>query len=245
MEQLLQLKNISAGYGGLNVLEKVSMKFDEGEIVAIMGPNGAGKSTVLKTVFGMTDVSGGSILWRDKKIKPVAHQVVQMGVAYVPQGRRVFKYLSVHENLEIGAFIVKDKNEVKRRIEEVMELFPDLKTKRKEKSGNLSGGQQQMLAIARGLMTDPHILMLDEPTLGLSPKLVKVVFAKIKEINEARKMCVVIVEHNLKSLLGIVDRAYVLDKGKLVIEDTAEGLANSDMLGRVFLGTYNGSSTNN
>lgn len=238
-EILLKLKNINAGYGHLRILHDVSLQIDEGEVVAIMGPNGAGKSTVLKTVFGMTEVEGGSVQWRERKINPVPHEVVRMGVSYVPQGRRVFKYLSVEENLEIGGYTVKDKKEVKRRIDEVMEIFPDLRKKRKEKSINLSGGQQQMLAIARGLMTDPHILLLDEPTLGLSPKLVKAVFTKIKEINERRHMAVVIVEHNLKSLLGIVDRAYVLDKGKIVIEDTAESLASSDALERVFLGTYN------
>ncbi len=238
-EVLLKLKNIDAGYGHLRILHDVNVQIDEGEVVAIMGPNGAGKSTVLKTVFGMTEIEGGSVQWREKKINPVPHEVVRMGVSYVPQGRRVFKYLTVEENLEIGGYTVKDKKEVKRRIEEVMDIFPDLKKKRKEKSGNLSGGQQQMLAVARGLMTDPHILLLDEPTLGLSPKLVKDAFAKIKEINERRNMAVVIVEHNLKSLLGIVDRAYVLDKGRVVIEDTAESLASSDALERVFLGTYN------
>ena len=238
-EILLKLKDIDAGYGNLRILHDVNVQIDEGEVVAIMGPNGAGKSTVLKTIFGMTEIEGGSVQWRENKIKPVPHEVVRMGISYVPQGRRVFKYLTVEENLEIGGYTVKDKKEVKRRIEEVMDVFPDLNKKRKEKSGNLSGGQQQMLAIARGLMTDPHVLLLDEPTLGLSPKLVKDAFAKIKEINERRKMAVVIVEHNLKSLLGIVDRAYVLDKGRVVIEDTAEGLASSDDLEKVFLGTYN------
>lgn len=238
-ETLLQLKHIDAGYGHLRILHDVSVQIDEGEVVAIMGPNGAGKSTVLKTIFGMTEIEAGSVQWREKQIKPVPHEVVRMGVSYVPQGRRVFKYLTVEENLEIGGYTVKDKKEVKRRIDEVMEIFPDLRTKRKESSGNLSGGQQQMLAVARGLMTDPHILLLDEPTLGLSPKLVKEVFAKIKEINERRNMAIVIVEHNLKSLLGIVDRAYVLDKGKVVIEDTAEHLATTDDLEKVFLGTYN------
>ena len=230
---------MNAGYGHLRILHDVSLQIDEGEVVAIMGPNGAGKSTVLKTIFGMTQIEGGSVQWREKKIAPVPHEVVRMGVSYVPQGRRVFKYLTVEENLEIGGYTVKDKKEVRRRIEEVMEIFPDLRTKRKERSGDLSGGQQQMLAIARGLMTDPHVLLLDEPTLGLSPKLVKEAFAKIKEINERRKMAVVIVEHNLKSLLGIVDRAYVLDKGRVVIEDTAEHLAATNDLEKVFLGTYN------
>jgi len=133
-EILLQLKGMNAGYGGLRILHDVNIQVDEGEVVAIMGPNGAGKSTVLKTFFGMTEIQSGSVKWRDKKIDPVPHEVVRMGVSYVPQGRRVFRYLTVEENLEIGAYVVKDKKEVRRRIEEVMDIFPDLKAKRKEKT---------------------------------------------------------------------------------------------------------------
>ena len=148
----------------------------------------------------------------------------------------MFRHLSVEENLEICGYTVKNKAETKRRIGELMEMFPVLKAKRKAKSGTLSGGQQQMLAIARGLMTEPKVLLLDEPSLGLAPKIVKEVFAKIKEINLRHKTAIVIVEHNLKSLLEIVDRAYVLDKGKVVAEDTGKAIINSDILERVFLG---------
>jgi len=215
-EILLQLRNVSVHYGGVKALDGVDVSLDEGEIVALMGPNGAGKSTILKTIFGLAPIHSGKVLWHEKEITPISHEVVQRGISFVPQGRRVFGNLTVKENLGIGGFIVGDKKELKRRIEEVMETFPMLKQKRKAKAGTLSGGQQQMLALARGLMTEPKILLLDEPSLGLSPKIVKEVFAKIKEINDKHKTAIMVVEHNVQSLLEVVHRAYVLDKGKVV-----------------------------
>lgn len=239
-EILLQLKNIHVHYGGVKALDGVDFELDEGEVVALMGPNGAGKSTVLKAIFGLAPVDplagGGQILWHDKILKPVPHQVVGLGISFVPQGRRVFSHLTVVENLEMGGFAVRDKKELRRRMAEVMETFPVLKRKQKMKSGALSGGEQQMLALARGLMTDPKVLLLDEPSLGLAPKIVKEVFAKIKDINERHKTAIVIVEHNIKSLLEIVHRGYVLDKGKVVAKDTALKLLKSDILEKVFLG---------
>ena len=201
-----------------------------------MGPDGGGKTTALKAVFGLAKLDGGKILWHQSPISPIPYEMVNLGISFVPQGRRVFRHLTVKENLEIGGYTVKNKTEIKRRISELMEMFPVLKAKRKAKSGTLSGGQQQMLAIARGLMTEPKVLLLDEPSLGLAPKIVKEVFAKIKEINLRHKTAIVIVEHNLKSLLEIVDRAYVLDKGKVVATDTGKAIINSDILERVFLG---------
>ena len=235
-ETLLQLQNISVHYGGVKALDGVDISLDEGEIVALMGPNGAGKSTILKTIFGLAPIHSGKVLWHEKEIKPISHEVVQRGIAFVPQGRRVFGNLTVEENLEIGGFIVGDKQELKRRIAEVMETFPVLRQKRKAKAGTLSGGQQQMLALARGLMTDPKILLLDEPSLGLAPKIVKEVFAKIKEINEKQKTAIMVVEHNIKSLLEIAHRAYVLDKGKVVIKNTADRILESDVLEKIFMG---------
>jgi branched-chain amino acid transport system ATP-binding protein len=234
-EQLLRLENISVNYGGVHALKDVSLSFDEGEIVALMGPNGAGKSTVLKAVFGLVKTVQGKVLWHEKEIKPVSYEVVKLGISFVPQGRRVFRYLTVKENLELGGITIKSKNILKERIEEVLDLFPDLKIKLNEKTGNLSGGQQQMVAIARGLITDPKLLLLDEPSLGLAPKIVKEVFEKIKEINEKRKMAIVIVEHNIKSILSITNRAYILDKGVLVHTGVGEEILKDNILEKVFL----------
>jgi len=238
-EILLQLQEISVHYGGVKALDGIDASLDEGEIVALMGPNGAGKSTILKVIFGLAPIHSGKVLWHEKAFEPISYQVAQRGIAFIPQGRRVFTHLTVEENLEIGGFTVRNKNELKRRIEEVMEIFPILKQKRKAKSGALSGGQQQMLALGRGLMTDPKVLLLDEPSLGLAPKVVKEVFAKIKEINEKHKTAILVVEHNIKSLLGIVHRAYILDKGKVVAEGFPDKLLASDILERVFIGKMN------
>jgi branched-chain amino acid transport system ATP-binding protein len=232
-ETLLQLKDIHVHYGGVKALDGATVAIDEGEVVALMGPNGAGKSTVLKAIFGLAPIESGQVLWEGQSFTPVSHEVVARGVSFVPQGRRVFRHLTVYENLEIGGM---NQPQRKERIENVLEIFPALKPKLKAKSGSLSGGQQQMLAIARGLMTDPKILLLDEPSLGLSPKIVKEVFAKIKEVNERRRTAIVVVEHNLKSLLEITDRAYVLDKGRVKAEGNPGELISSGILEKVFLG---------
>lgn len=235
-ETLLELRDIKVSYGGVRALDGISISIDEGEVVALMGPNGAGKSTVLKAIFGLAPIQSGKVLWEGKEFSPASYEVVNRGICFVPQGRRVFKDLTVYENIEIGGYTIKNKKYREERIKDVLEFFPALKTKIKEKSGNLSGGQQQMLAIARGLMVDPKILLLDEPSLGLSPKIVKEVFAKIKEINQKRKMAIVVVEHNLKSLLEITDRAYVLDKGRVYTEGKPEKIIKTGVLEKVFLG---------
>lgn len=235
-EMLLQLKDIHVHYGGVKALDGASVEIDEGEVVALMGPNGAGKSTILKTIFGLAPIESGKVLWEEKEFKPISHEVVHKGISFVPQGRRVFKHLTVQENLEIGGWMIKSAHERKERIANVLELFPALKGKLKAKSGTLSGGQAQMLAIARGLMTDPKVLLLDEPSLGLAPKIVKEVFTKIKEINEKRKMSIVVVEHNLKSLLEITNRAYILAKGKVVAHGEPKELLGTGILEKVFLG---------
>mgnify|MGYP001592965685 CR=1 FL=1 len=235
-EILLQLQNISVHYGGVKALDGVDISLDEGEIVALMGPNGAGKSTILKTIFGLAPIHSGKVLWHEKAFEPISYQVAQRGIAFVPQGRRVFSHLTVEENLEIGGFVLRGNKELRRRIEAVMQIFPVLRQKRKAGAGILSGGQQQMLALARGLMTDPKVLLLDEPSLGLAPKIVKEVFAKIKEINEKHKTAIMVVEHNIKSLLEIAHRAYVLDKGKIVAKDTSQKLLESGVLEKIFMG---------
>lgn len=235
-EVLLKVDDVYVHYGGVKALDGASVAVDEGEIVALMGPNGAGKSTVLKSIFGLAPIDTGKVLWHENEVKPVSYEMVERGISFVPQGRRVFKHLTVKENLEVGGYVIKDQKIIKRRMEDVLDLFPMLRTKLKEKSSSLSGGQQQMLAIARGLMVDPKVLLLDEPSLGLAPKIVKEVFAKIKEINEKTKMAIVVVEHNIKSLFEIAQRAYVLDKGKVVISDSPSNIINSNVLERVFLG---------
>jgi branched-chain amino acid transport system ATP-binding protein len=235
-EVLLALKNIHVHYGGVKALDGVDMEIDEGEIVALLGPNGAGKSTILKVIFGLVPISVGQVFWHGESFTPISHEVTERGIAFVPQGRRVFSRLTVEENLEIGGFTIRSKQEFKRRIDEVMEIFPVLKRKRKLKSGALSGGEQQMLAFGRGLMTEPKILLLDEPSLGLAPKIVKEVFQKIKEINEKHKTAIMVVEHNIKSLLEIASRVYVLDKGRLAVHGKPEDVLKGDILHRVFLG---------
>src|SRR3989344_3571306 len=238
-EILFQLKGVHVHYGGVKALDGVDIAIDEGEIVALMGPNGAGKSTALKAIFGLSSIYSGSILWHEKAVTPLSYEMARRGIVFIPQGRRVFANLTVMENLELGGFAVGDKNELKRRIEEVVEIFPDLKAKIKTKAGTLSGGQQQMLALARGLMADPKILLLDEPSLGLAPKLVKEVFAKIKEINEKHKVAIMVVEHNIKSLLNIAHRAYVLDKGKVVFSGNAQEVIGEKAVQKFFLNIEN------
>ena len=181
---LLKLNAVTVQYGGIHALENVSLAINEGEIIALMGPNGAGKSTILKAIFGLAPVTGGTFFWHEEPFVPVSHRVVSRGISYVPQGRQIFNSLTVYENLEVGGYTVTDKDELKRRIKEATDIFPILLAKQNEKAYTLSGGQQQMLAIARGLMTDPKILLLDEPSLGLSPKLVTMVFDLIRTINE-------------------------------------------------------------
>lgn len=233
---LLKLENVETHYGSLKVLDGVSMSLGAGEIVALMGPNGAGKSTVLKSIFGLAPMTGGHIYFHGDKIKPVPHEVVQAGIAFVPQGRRVFAHLTVEENLEMGGFVVRDRTELKRRVHEVMETFPMLRHKRDDLSCTLSGGQQQLLALARGLMTQPQILLLDEPTLGLSPIVVKEIFDAIRLINERHGTTILVVEHNVKTLLNFVSRAYVLVGGQNFAEGEPGQLEKSGVLEEAFLG---------
>jgi branched-chain amino acid transport system ATP-binding protein len=235
-DTLLQLKNVCVKYGGIQALSGVSIKIDEGQIVALMGPNGAGKSTVLKTIFALTKIDSGDVYWNEVRIDLKPHEVAELGIAFVPQGKRVFPNLSVFENIEIGGHAIVNKKVLRERLDEVLNIFPALSTKLQQKAGLLSGGQQQMVAIARGLITDPKLLLLDEPSLGLSPKMVQEVFEKIREINARRKTAIIIVEHNIKSLLAVADWAYVLDKGVVVSEGVGADFLQNDTLEKVFMG---------
>ena len=234
---LLELENISVHYGGVVALDGVSLGVGEGEIVALMGPNGAGKSTVLKAIFGLATLSSGSIFWRQRRLDVQSHEMVNLGLAFVPQGRRVFTQLSIEDNLDLGCLYLRDPAEKRRRREEVMELFPVLHDKRRDKARAMSGGEQQMLAIGRGLMADPTTLLLDEPTLGLAPNVVKEMLGKIVEINDKRNTSILVVEHNIRSILDVASRVYVLDKGKIAHDGTPDSVQESDILTKVFLGT--------
>ena len=234
-ETLLQLKNAAVHYGGVKALDGVSVAINAGEIVALMGPNGAGKSTVLKAIFGLAPLAQGEVLWHNERLAPVPHEMVARGICFVPQGRQIFKHLTVYENLELGGYALPNKDDVAKNIDEVLTIFPALRARLREDAGLLSGGQQQMLTIARGLVSDPRVLLLDEPSLGLSPKMVKEVFALVKEINQLRGIAVFVVEHSIASVLSIADRAYVLAHGRVVIDAPAASLIGTDALEKVFL----------
>lgn len=224
---LLQLTNISVEYDGIHALKNVSLSFEAEKITALMGPNGAGKSTVLKALFGLTKYSRGSISFQQNEIQPVPYEMIERGVVFVPQGRRIFPQLSVEDNLLMGGLGLSSEL-LYERYQQMYALFPALKPKRKHLAKTLSGGQQQMVAMGRALMTQPKILLLDEPTLGLSPKMVHEVFDAILKMNRELQLTVVVVEHNLKSLFSIIDHCIVLARGEVVIDGSpAEVLKNS------------------
>ena len=235
-EQTLKLVDISVRYGAVAALDRVSVEVRAGEMAAVMGPNGAGKSTVLKAVMGLAPVAEGDVFWRGAKLMAATHQIVKEGIAFVPQGRRVFTHLTIDENLEMGCLYLNDRAEKQRRLDAVMELFPVLHQKRRDLASQMSGGQQQMLALGRGLMAGPEMLLLDEPTLGLAPRIVKEVFEKVSEINQRLQTSILVVEHNIKGVLDIVDRAYVLNKGRVVHDGTPQSVRDTDILTQVFLG---------
>ena len=233
---LLELVDVSVHYGPVQALEQATLGVREGEVVAVMGPNGAGKSTVLKAIMGLAPVVAGDIYWREKPLTAATHEIVKEGIAFVPQGRRVFTHLTIEENLEMGCLYLGDRTEKERRLDAVMELFPILHQKRRDVASQMSGGQQQMLALGRGLMAGPEALLLDEPTLGLAPIVVKEVFEKVAEISERLGTTIFVVEHNIKGVLDIVDRVYVLDMGRVVHTGTPESVLETDILTQVFLG---------
>lgn len=219
---MLQITNLKSGYNGTEILHKINFKARPAEIVAIIGPNGAGKSTLLKSIFSLCEVYSGKIFFKDKDITRLStHELIYEGVSYVPQGRQVFSDLTIKENLEMGAFILKEQETVKRNIEDVFAKFPFLKQKQDDYAFALSGGQQQMLAIARGLMQSPELLLLDEPSLGLAPKTMKEVFDKIVKINK-EGIAIIIVEQNAKQAVKIADRTYILEDGRIALEGGKE-----------------------
>ncbi len=233
---LLEIKDLEVFYGVIQALKGISFFVDEGEIITLIGANGAGKTTTMQSVIGLIPKKAGTVTYNGENITHTpAHKLVGKGMAQVPEGRRIFQELTVYENLLMGAFLNKDKKEIKDDIERIYTLFPRLKERKSQIAGTLSGGEQQMLAMGRALMSKPKLLMLDEPSMGLSPLLVDEVFSLIKEINKDGTT-ILLVEQNAGKSLAISDRAYVLENGKIVLTGTGKELMESDMVKKAYLG---------
>ena len=233
---MLTLNNVSVGYKGLPAVQDVSFRIDEGEIVSLIGSNGAGKSTIVKTIAGLLHPWKGEILFKDAPIhRTPPYDIVKIGISMVPEGRRLFGRLSVLDNLLLGAYAVRSKADVEKYLQSVFDLFPILKERQGQRSETFSGGEQQQLAIGRGLMSNPSLLILDEPSLGLSPKLVSEIFAIVRDIN-ARGVTVLLVEQNVFEALDVSSRAYVLQTGRIVMEGKGQELLKSDMVREAYLG---------
>lgn len=231
---MLELKNIIAGYGHKKVLQDVSAVLKDNTITVIMGPNGAGKSTLLKAAYGLLKTTSGDILLDDKKITPSPQMLVEKGIFMVPQGQRVFRHMTVRENIELAAHFWKNRSQFPLRLNEVLQHFPDLEERLDCLAGNLSGGQQQMVALARGLLNRPKMVFMDEPSIGLAPKLINDTFRKLKEIKDNMGTSFVIVEHNLKTLLPLTDWAYILEQGRVIYDGPSEGKILEKMLAATF-----------
>ncbi len=232
----LEADDIHAGYGKIEVLHGASIRASAGEIICIIGPNGSGKSTLLKTVFGLLKPTSGAVRFNGTDITRVEpEQKVRLGIAFIPQGRNVFPSLTVRENLEMGGTALADEKAVRRAIEEALEDYPLLKRKIRDRAGNLSGGEKQILSLARADMVKPGLILMDEPSIGLSPRMIDEVYAKISDINR-RGATFAIVEQNAKKALGIAHRGYVLDLGRTRLEDTGPGLLNNEEVKKLYLG---------
>ena len=233
---MLNVDGIHVYYGAIHALQGVSFHLEEGEIVALIGANGAGKSTILNTISGLYHPAQGTIKYKDEDISEVQPQnIVQKGIIQIPEGRKIFVSLSVWENLEMGAYTVKDKKVILERIDAMFQRFPRLKERRNQPGGTLSGGEQQMLAIARGLMSAPQLLLLDEPSMGLAPILVEQIFDIIRDIND-QGTSVLLVEQNAQMALAIADRGYVLDTGKMTMDGEAHTLLENPKVMSAYLG---------
>ncbi len=233
---LLTIENLHVRYGNVEALHGINLHVDEGEIVTILGANGAGKSTTLMSVSGLVKPSEGRISYKNQDLNTLhAHNIVKMGISQVPEGRRVFGTLTVQENLNLGAFTLTDKKKIAKNQDWIFSLFPRLHERREQLSGTLSGGEQQMLAIARSLMGSPDLILLDEPSLGLAPILVKSIFSTIKEISRSG-VTILLVEQNARAALKLADRAYVLEVGHTVLEGTASDLLKNPEVSKAYLG---------
>ena len=234
MSVTLQVKDLNAGYGKIPVLRDVSLHVDEGEVVAVIGPNGAGKTTLLKTISGLITPTSGEISFQGQSIQGmVPHEVAKAGISHIPEGRRLFANMTVMENLVMGGYA--RRHDLEAALEDVLEMFPVLRERRKQKAKDLSGGQKQMLAVSRGLVSRPILLMLDEPSLGLAPMLVDSIYEKLHLLRE-RGLTVLLVEQNVNYALDLSTRAYVLENGRVAMEGSSKELANSDHVKRHYLG---------
>ena len=233
---MLEVKNLHVSYGMIDAVKGIDFQVNDGEIVSLIGANGAGKTTTMHTLSDLLKAKEGTILLDGKDLTKVkANKIVGMGLVQVPEGRRVFTQMSVEENLQLGAYLRHDKSEIAKDFRHVYELFPRLEERKKQLAGTLSGGEQQMLAMARALMSKPKVLLMDEPSMGLSPLLVKEIFAIIKDINKAGTT-IFVVEQNAKMALEIADHAYVMETGKIVLSGTGKELAASSEVQKAYLG---------
>ena len=233
---MLEIKDIEVFYGVIQAIKGISFEVNEGEVIALIGANGAGKTTILHTITGLLSPKKGSVIFEGKDITKVpAHKIVSLGMAHVPEGRRVFAELSVYQNLKMGAYTRKDKAEIAQTLEMVYKRFPRLEERKNQLAGTLSGGEQQMLAMGRALMSHPKIIVMDEPSMGLSPILVNEIFDIIQEVS-AGGTTVLLVEQNAKKALSIADRAYLLETGKIVLDGDAKELMNDDSIKKAYLG---------
>ena len=233
---MLEIKDLEVFYGMIQAIKGISFEVNQGEVIALIGANGAGKTTTLQTITGMLQAKKGHIIFEGTDITKVpGHKIVSMGMAHVPEGRRVFSHLTVYENLKLGAFTRKDKNEIEETLQKVYKSFPRLEERKNQLAGTLSGGEQQMLAMGRALMYKPRIILMDEPSMGLSPIFVEEIFRIIREISAAGTT-VLLVEQNAKKALSIADRAYVLETGNIVLSGDAEELMNNESIKKAYLG---------
>ena len=233
---MLEVKDLEVYYGMIQAIKGVSFHVDQGEVIALIGANGAGKTTILHTVTGLLSPKKGSVIFEGQEVTKIpAHKIVSLGMAHVPEGRRVFAELSVYENLKMGAYTRKDKSEIEENLQKIYERFPRLKERKNQMAGTLSGGEQQMLAMGRALMSQPKIILMDEPSMGLSPILVNEIFDIIQEVSKSGTT-VLLVEQNAKKALSIADRAYVLETGKIALEGRAEDLLRDNSIKKAYLG---------
>ena len=233
---MLEVNNLNVFYGAIHALKGISLTVGDGELVSLIGANGAGKTTTLHAISGLLPIASGSILLDGKELQKVpSHKIISLGLAHVPEGRHVFARMTVEENLRMGAYIQRDQKSIQKNLDKVYEYFPRLKERWKQLAGTLSGGEQQMLATGRALMTDPTIVLMDEPSMGLSPLLVKEIFSIIETLHRTG-ITILLVEQNAKMALAVSDRAYVLETGTISMSGKAEELANDDRVRKAYLG---------